>query len=221
MSDKLNRDHQPQLIDHRPQLILASASPRRAALLAAAGIDFTVRIANVDETLLGGEAPEAYVERLARAKAAAAASAVANEGEARAPADEGGARALVLGADTTVVIGSEVAGKPVDVEDAERMLRALAGNWHEVLTGIALARGEAMRSEVVTTRVKFAELSAEEIAWYARTGEPDDKAGAYAIQGLASLFIERIEGDYSNVVGLPVQRVYQLAKEMGVDLRAR
>jgi septum formation protein len=185
-----------------PLLILASASPRRAELLRAAGIDFTVRIADINEDQQPGESAPAYVLRLAREKAAAVAS-----------DDE-----LVLGADTTVVIGGEITGKPTDAEDAERMLRALSNEWHEVLTGVHLRRGDQSRSDVSITRVKLAPLSDEEIKWYIRSGEPFDKAGAYAIQGYASLFIEEIEGSYSNVVGLPVQMVYRLARELGVEL---
>jgi septum formation protein len=178
-------------------LILASGSPRRADLLRAAGIEFTVRIADVDETILPGESPRDYVLRLSRAKALA----VAGEGE------------LVLGADTTVVIEDEIAGKPVDIEDARRMLRALSGRWHEVLTGVTLLRGHKILSDVAITRVKFSEMSEPEIDWYVSTGEPMDKAGAYGIQGYASRFVERIEGSYSNVVGLPVQMVYEMLKE--------
>lgn len=183
-------------------LILASASPRRAELLRAAGINFTVRAADVDETIQPGESPHDYVLRLSREKALAVAR-----------GDE-----LTLGADTTVVINGEIAGKPVDDEDARRMLRALSGQWHEVLTGVTLARADQVLSDVVSTLVKFAEMSEAEVDWYVITGEPMDKAGAYAIQGHAALFVERIEGSYSNVVGLPVQMVYRLAGELGVEL---
>jgi septum formation protein len=179
-------------------LILASASPRRAALLRAAGIDFTVRAADIDETQWPDEPPRAYVLRLSRAKA-----------QAITQGDE-----LVLGADTTVVINHEVAGKPVDAADAQRMLRALGGRWHEVLTAVTLAQGDRVMSDVEVTRVKFASLSEAEIDWYVATGEPMDKAGAYGIQGYASRFVERIEGSYSNVVGLPVQMVYRMLQEM-------
>jgi septum formation protein len=204
MTDKLN-------LDHRPLLILASGSPRRAELLAAAGIHFTIRAANVDETRLSNEPPAVYVERLARDKALAVAALMA---------DERDDPALILGADTTVVIGDEVAGKPIDIADAERMLGLLSGAWHEVLTGVAMVRGSEVRSEVVVTRVKFATLSDAELRWYAASGEPDDKAGAYAIQGLASLYDEKVEGNYANVVGLPVPIVYRMAKELGIDLLA-
>ena len=191
MSDKLSNG----------PLILASGSPRRAELLRAAGIEFTVRVADVDEAPRADESPRAYVLRLAQAKAQAAARA----GE------------LVLGADTTVVIGDEIAGKPTDAADARRMLRTLSGEWHEVLTGVCLLRDEQVRTELAVTRVQFAPLSDEEIDWYVATGEPFDKAGAYGIQGYASRFVARIEGSYSNVVGLPVQTVYQLwSAECGV-----
>ena len=179
-----------------PSIILASASPRRAELLRAAGINFTVRVANVDETQFPDEAPDIYVARLSRTKALA----VARPGE------------IVLGADTTVVIGQETAGKPVDIADTIRMLRLLSGNWHEVLTGVSLVLNDEIKTEVAVTRVKFAVMSEAEIDWYANSGEPEDKAGAYAIQGLAARFIERIEGSYSNVVGLPIETVYRMLK---------
>ncbi len=179
-------------------LILASGSPRRAELLRAAGIEFIVRVADLDETHLSGESPRDYVLRLSQAKARA----VARGGD------------LVLGADTTVVIEDEIAGKPVDAEDARRMLRSLNGRWHEVLTAVTLLRGDRSLSDVASTRVKFIEMSDADIDWYVSTGEPMDKAGAYAIQGYASRFVERIEGSYSNVVGLPVQMVYRLVEEI-------
>lgn len=181
-----------------PTIVLASASPRRSELLRTAGIPFIVRVANVDETQFADEAPDSYVARLSRTKALA----VAQPNE------------IVLGADTTVVIGNETAGKPIDIEDAKRMLRMLSGNWHEVLTGVTLVCNGETYTEVAATRVKFAEMSSAEIEWYANSGEPDDKAGAYAIQGLASRFIERLEGSYSNVVGLPIETVYRMLNEV-------
>lgn len=188
------------------KLILASASPRRSELLRAAGINFTVRIADIDESVLHGELPANYVSRLSREKA----QAVAQVGE------------LVLGADTTVVVNGEIAGKPVDAEDARRMLRLLSGQWHEVLTGVSLVNGnqnfEQVLSEVAVTRVKFANLSGSEIEWYIATGEAMDKAGAYGIQGYASRFVESIEGSYSNVVGLPVQMVYRMIAACGLQI---
>ena len=185
-----------------PTIVLASASPRRSELLRAAGINFEIRVANVDETQLPDESPHAYVARLGQTKALA----VAQPGE------------LVLGADTTVVIGNETAGKPVDIEDAKRMLRLLSGNWHEVLTGVSLVRNDEIQTEVAVTRVKFSTMSEAEIDWYATSGEPDDKAGAYAIQGLASRFVERIEGSYSNVVGLPIETVYRMIADWGLRI---
>jgi septum formation protein len=179
-----------------PTIILASASPRRAELLRAAGIHFTIRVADVDESLWLDETPQAYVARLAQTKALAVVQ-----------PDE-----IVLGADTTVVIGHEIAGKPINIDDAKRMLQMLSGQWHEVLTGVSLVRNREITTEVAVTRVKFAMMSEAEIEWYATSGEPDDKAGAYAIQGLASRFIERIEGSYSNVVGLPLETVYRMLK---------
>lgn len=182
------------------QLVLASASPRRAELLRAAGIEFSVRVADLDETPQPGEAPPDYVLRLSYEKALA----VAQPGE------------LVLGADTTVVVGNEIAGKPVDEADARRMLQLLSGDWHEVLTGVSLVRDAQVCAELAVTRVKFAPLSKAEIDWYIATHEPFDKAGGYGIQGFASRFVEQIEGNYANVVGLPVQTVYRLLRQFGL-----
>lgn len=191
------------------RLVLASASPRRAELLRAAGIAFDVKVADVDETQSVGETPDAYVERLAIAKAVA----IAERGELRA----------VLGADTTVVVDGAVLGKPIDASDATRMLRLLSGRTHLVLTGVALiAPGAAgqesrpRRARVCTTRVTFAPLSEAELAWYVASGEPMDKAGGYAIQGLASRFVTGIDGSYSNVVGLPVSHVWAMCGELGI-----
>jgi septum formation protein len=182
-------------------LVLASASPRRAEILRAVGWPFEVVAAGVDEAARGGEEVSEYVERLACEKAEAVAGARAS--------------GLVLGADTVVSVGGQVLGKPADAEDARRMLRLLSGRWHDVLTGVALVRAET--GEVLVahelTRVRFAPLSDDEIDWYVATNEPADKAGAYAVQGRAALFIEEIEGDYWNVVGLPVRLVYKLAEE--------
>jgi septum formation protein len=175
-------------------LVLASQSPRRSEILRQAGIPFTVRVADVDESVLRGEPPAAYVQRLAAAKAQAVPAAP----------DE-----IVLGADTTVVIDSEILAKPAGPADAHRMLTLLSGRRHEVLTGIALRRGPDIITDYATTAVIFAALSPTEIAAYVATGEPMDKAGAYAIQGLASKFITRIEGDYFNVMGLPIAQVYR------------
>jgi septum formation protein len=172
------------------ELVLASQSPRRSELLRNAGIGFRVQAAEVDETPFPGELPVNYVRRLARAKA----DAVAGD--------------LVLGADTAVVIDGQILGKPVDQADAARMLRLLSGRSHEVITGICLKGREAWVAHESTT-VFFAPMTEEEIRRYVASGEPMDKAGAYAIQGLASCFVERIVGSYSNVVGLPVAVVYR------------
>jgi septum formation protein len=192
-------------------LILASASPRRRELLAGLGLRFTVRAADVDETPRAGEPPAGYVLRLAREKAAAV-------------AQSGSGEEWVLAADTTVVVDGEILGKPLDDEDARRMLRRLSGREHEVLTGVALleSRGAETReaSHVETSRVRMAALRESDIAWYAATGEPRDKAGAYAIQGLGALFVEAVSGNYSNVVGLPVPAVYRLFAALGCDLKA-
>src|SRR5215211_3919050 len=189
----------PRLAGMRP-LILASSSPRRSEILTAVGWPFETHPAGVDETRLAGEAAEDFVRRLAREKA-----------EAVARTRLFG---LVLGADTTVVVDGEILEKPRDAADARRMLRALGGRWHEVLTGVALVRAETGRTAVGVERmrVRFAETSEEEVAWHVETGDVLDKAGAYAVQGRAALFIEGIEGDYWNVVGLPVRLVYELAR---------
>lgn len=179
-----------------PKLVLASGSPRRAEIMNSVGWEFTTDVPDIDEIELPGESPEAYVRRLARAKAEAVAE--------RHPGE------IVLGADTTVVIDSRVIGKPVDLSDARRMLGMLSGKWHEVLTGIALIRNGDAREGLQRTRVKFVELSPAEIDFLAEKGDPLDKAGAYAVQAQAALFIEGIEGDYWNVVGLPISLVYRL-----------
>jgi len=183
------------------RLVLASASPRRAALLAAAGYAFEVRPANVDESVRPGETAAGYVQRLAARKAEAVANPSAH--------DE-----LVLGADTTVVLDGEILGKPDDDADAGRMLRRLSGRAHEVLTAVALRQGHRTAEGLARTVVHFAQLGEEDLAWYVASGEPRDKAGAYGIQGLASRFVERVDGSYSNVVGLPVALVARLIQEI-------
>ena len=181
-------------------IVLASASPRRAELLRAAGIEFDVLPAAVDETPLPAEPADAHVRRLAEAKALAV-------------VDRAGNR-RVLGADTVVVVDGAILGKPADEEDARSMLRRLSGRVHEVVTGVSLAAmfpggpGWVVQTEVELTTVEFDALSDAEIEWYVATGEPMDKAGAYAVQGLASRFVTRIAGSYSNVVGLPIALVY-------------
>jgi nucleoside triphosphate pyrophosphatase len=170
-------------------IVLASASPRRRQLLADAGYEYEVAPVDVDERRRPGEAPARYVERVADLKARAGAA--AHPGR------------VVLAADTAVVVDNEVLGKPIDTADAARMLRRLSGRAHDVLTGLVVV-GQGTVGLVESTRVWFMPLSADDIAWYVASGEPMGKAGAYAIQGLASRFIPRIEGSYSNVVGLPV-----------------
>jgi septum formation protein len=184
-------------------LILASQSPRRSELLRVAGFSFRVRSRPVEEVRGQGEAPREYALRLARAKAEAA------WGGSEAAGDE-----VVLGADTIVVLGDVVLEKPADAADAWRMLEALSGSWHTVITGICLRhrRGAILDSE--STQVHFAELEPAEIDAYVASGEPIDKAGAYAIQGLASKFIGRIEGCYFNVMGLPLARFYRHWKSL-------
>ena len=154
--------------------------------------------AHVDETAHEGESAQAYVHRVAEAKARA----IAAKARGR----------TVLAADTTVVVDSRMLGKPADDEDARRMLRLLSGRAHQVVTGVTVVSGSALTTRVASTDVEFAPLSEEEIAWYVATGEPHDKAGAYAIQGYASRFVTRIAGSYSNVVGLPIALVYDLLK---------
>jgi len=186
-------------------LVLASGSPRRSEILRAVGWPFEAFAPDVDETLREGEAADVYVRRLAREKAGAVASTRLF--------------GLVLGADTVVVVEGDILGKPRDTEDAARMLRRLSARTHEVLTGVALVRAETGNSVsgVARTRVRFGELSEEEIKNYVETGEPLDKAGAYAVQGRAAPFIEHIEGEYWNVVGLPVRLVYELARDFAKD----
>lgn len=183
-------------------LVLASASPRRRELLEAAGWGVEVRPADLDESRLPGEPAAGYVLRLACAKA-------------RAIAPQAGS-ACVLGADTTVALGDELLAKPADEAEARAMLARLSGRAHEVLTGVCLIDRGVEAAAVETTRVEFAPLSAEEIDAYVASGEPEGKAGAYAIQGRAACFIPRIEGSYSNVVGLPLALVYQLWRQLKI-----
>lgn len=185
-----------------PRILLASASPRRLDLLRALGLTPEVRPADVDESLLPGEDPHDAAERLARAKASAVA--------ASAPVG-----ALVLAADTIVVLDGAALGKPRDPEDAKRMLRALRGRSHDVVTGVALARDGSLVSGRETTEVVFAPMTDEEVDAYVASGEPADKAGAYALQGLGGLFVERIRGTPSNVIGLPLRLVRSLGVPLG------
>ncbi len=186
------------------RLVLASQSPRRRELLGLLGLDPDVRPAHADETLHPGEPAEVYVRRVAREKAAA----VAGE--------------LVLGADTAVVLDGEVLGKPRDAEDARRMLRALSGRDHRVLTGVCLrvAAGGPPRelSALVSTDVSFAALTPGQVDWYVATGEPLDKAGAYALQGAGGSLVREIRGSVSNVVGLPLAETAALLAQAGLAL---
>jgi septum formation protein len=183
-----------------PRIILASGSPRRAEILTSVGWGFTKDVPDIDESELPGEPPDSYVQRLAQEKAEAVAF--------RHPGE------IVLGADTTVVIDGEIIAKPVDIADAKRMIRLLSGRWHEVLTGVAVVRNGDSNIGLQRTRVKFAEMTPPEVDFLAENGDPLDKAGAYAVQAQAALFIEGIEGDYWNVVGLPISLVYRFARNL-------
>jgi septum formation protein len=190
-------------------LVLASASPRRRELLAALGLEFRIEAADIDESPRAGEGAEAYVRRLALEKASAVAAAHAGS--------------LVLGADTVVVVDGEILGKPRDAEDARRMLRRLAGRGHQVLTGVAVVgagEGGPRLAEVVRTEVLFTPMDEAEIGAYVASGEPLDKAGAYAIQGLGARYVESISGNYSNVVGLPLPHAVRLLRRAGCAARS-
>jgi septum formation protein len=185
------------------RLILASASPRRQEILSSAGIEFEIFPTEVDESVAGRESPEKHVLRLARMKAV--------EGTKRKEEQ------WVLAADTIVVIDGKILGKPRDLRDAAKMLRLLSGRDHRVITGYCILRGSSRKSRegAVVTRVRFKALSPEEIRWYLDTGEPFDKAGAYAIQGKAAFMIKEIHGSYTNVVGLPLTEVVEALIELG------
>jgi len=182
------------ILVHIPQIVLASQSPRRRELLDAGGIPSTVRVSNIDETVHAGEDAIEYVRRMALGKARAV---------------DAGPDEIILAADTTVVRGGQILGKPCDPDDARRMLRVLSGGSHTVITGICLRHGDKEIMAHEETQVWFTALTPAEIDDYVNTGEPMDKAGAYAIQGIASRYIERIVGSYSNVVGLPVSLVWR------------
>lgn len=186
------------------RLVLASASPRRADLLRAAGFTFDTVPAEVDERVRDGELPGQYVRRLAAEKSAAVLEALTATGSTPISWT---ADLVVLGADTTVVVDGEILGKPRDDREAGAMLRRLSGRRHDVLTGVSLRSRSAERGLVETTGVYMLELRDQDIAWYLGSGEGRDKAGAYGIQGLASRFIPRIDGSYANVVGLPVANI--------------
>jgi septum formation protein len=188
------------------QIVLASASPRRSDLLEKLGFSFEVEPSNVVERPLADETPPDYTMRIARSKAVE----VARRRE----------HGLVIGADTVVVLDGKVLGKPSDEQDARRMLQLLSGKWHAVMTGVALYDAATHKEAVDYTKtlVRLAQLSEQEIDWYVATGEPMDKAGGYGIQGLGSLFVDEIAGNYHNVVGLPVPLVYRLARQLGHSL---
>lgn len=192
-------------------LVLASASPRRSELLTQAGYRFRVHPAHIPEDPLPGEDPIVYVTRLAREKA----ETVFRELTTASPKPE---EIAVLGADTTVTLDNTILGKPVDAADAARMLRLLSGRTHRVITGVAVVTGVGVEVAAEATAVRFLALSDAEIADYVAGGEPMDKAGAYAIQGPASRWIPRIEGDYSNVVGLPVALVLRMLRERASEI---
>lgn len=185
------------------RIVLASASPRRRELLAQLGFVFEVVPANLDESVAPDELPVDYVGRLAREKAGAV------EGD------------LVIAADTTVDVDGRILGKPADADDAKAMLRLLSGRPHHVHTGVAVRRGSAVASAVTTTWVTFAALDEAAIDWYVATGEPFDKAGAYAIQGAGGVFVESVTGSVSGVIGLPLATLVELCRSVGVNLLGR
>lgn len=191
------------------KIYLASRSPRRGELLRQIGVDFDVLPSDVDESVLPGEAPEHYVLRLAREKAEVCARSITERGLVAMP---------VLAADTTVCADGVILGKPENDDEARAMLRTMSDRWHTVHTGIALAFEGRVEVALSSTQVEMAPLTAEEINAYVASGEPRDKAGAYGIQGLAGIFIRRIEGSYSGVMGLPVYETAQLLKKFGIHL---
>ena len=187
-------------------LVLASASPRRREILTTLGLAFEVIASGAPEDERTGEAPDALARRLARDKALEVSRRVGER--------------YVLGADTVVVVDGRVLGKPRDDDDARAMLRSLAGRWHQVITAVALARGDGVLEDLsVTTRVHVLALDAERVDRYVATGEGRDKAGGYAVQGIASGFCDRIEGSYSNVVGLPAAETIELLERHGAIAR--
>jgi len=187
-----------------PQLHLASTSPRRREILRSLGAEFDVVLVETDETPLHGESPEALVLRLATAKAEAAYDA-----------------AFVLGADTVVVLGDRVLGKPTDADDAVDMLLALSGRTHSVLTGVALKTPDGVQAVLSATDVRFREIGRDEAIRYWQSGEPSDKAGSYGIQGLGGMFVESINGSFSGVMGLPVFETVELLMSAGIDVLAK
>jgi len=194
------------------KLVLASKSPRRSELLAQLGYEFECIAADIDESVLAGESPGDYVARLSREKAAAIADTMP-----KTIADN----SLVLGSDTAVVVDNEILGKPIDFADCQRMLSMLSGRSHQVITGVAVAHGQEVRSELVVTEVSFKPLSEQEIACYWQTGEPQDKAGAYGIQGIGGQFVTGIRGSYSAVVGLPLYETAQILLACGMPTQVQ
>ena len=189
------------------KIVLASGSPRRRELLTGLGIEFEVRPSSIPEEPRPEESPRQYVERLATEKAAFVAREVTGS--------------IVIGADTVVVINDLLLEKPKDRDDARQMLRRLSGQWHTVLTGLCLIQTDTAKivSDVESTQVLFHQLTDEDIEWYLDTGEPFDKAGAYAIQGHGSLIVDKVEGNYFNIVGLPINLLRRLAHELGSEVR--
>jgi septum formation protein len=184
-------------------IVLASGSPRRKEMLERLGVDFEVIVPEIDERAIRGEDPSAYVERLARQKALA----VADDDDT-----------LIIAADTTVDVDGEILGKPVDIDDARRMLKRLSGRAHYVHTGVAVLRAGRLESGVDETRVQMVPITDHALDWYLSTGEPADKAGAYALQGAGAVFVSRVSGSVSNVIGLPLTLLVELAGRLGVDL---
>jgi len=185
------------------RVVLASGSPRRQEMLERLGVEFEVVVPQVDERPIRSEDPSAYVERLARQKALA----VADDDDT-----------LIIAADTTVDLDGEILGKPLDVDDARRMLKRLSGRAHYVHTGVAVLRAGRLESGVDETRVQMTPITDHALEWYLSTGEPFDKAGAYALQGAASVFVSRVSGSVSNVIGLPLTLLVDLTRRLGVDL---
>ncbi|NOT66782.1 MAG: septum formation inhibitor Maf [Methylophilaceae bacterium] len=192
-----------------PKIYLASRSPRRAKLLQQIGVNFAVLPSDIDESVLPNEQPQAYVLRLAHAKAQACQHYLQASALPQLP---------ILAADTTVSLDGQILGKPETVEEARSMLSQMSGRWHEVHTGLALATEHGITTALSSTRVEMAELSEAEISAYIASGEPFDKAGAYGIQGLAGVFIRRIEGSYSGVMGLPIYETAALLKQAGIQV---
>jgi septum formation protein len=186
------------------QILLASGSPRRKELLSWLGVDFEVLVPEIDEKVMGDEAPEEYCSRLSRDKARII--------------QKDRPQALIIAADTVVVINNTILGKPTEPEEARRHLRQLQGAMHEVYTSYTVAHEDRSTTRVIRTRVYFRDMTEDEIVWYVSTGEPMDKAGSYALQGIGAIFVDRIEGSYTNVIGLPLSHLYHDLKEYGITL---